>query len=394
MKTPNPITKMNEPPMNAKRRESKNPFVFIRVHSRLPILLCLAGLACSGSALGVDYSNEVAVADYVKPMLYWPDSDPADRDIAAFRYKVLLYTDDGTGIRADTANMGTLYGAVERTRAQTAENELRIGLTNNPSSLLLQNLLLDIHYDRMAAELVLAGRMLPKATRIRMGLEPPSVPTGLVIDDEINLHQQALEAYHSALEGVFSLLADDLDLTNSPPAGYTLFKNLVPTRELEPATYLGGTNAVSVTGSTTPLFDGYKDLVLLFNGLRDYGRVADAMGRLKTTRNNAGDLEETKALVSDAQRFLFLQQIKLLGIFPELDLGDAGNVAAASGLTEAAKGVAASLASLETLAQSIRSESSLLGFGEDFLMLVQKQDLILFSKMASSPSAEHGKKVL
>ncbi|WP_168433429.1 hypothetical protein [Pontiella sulfatireligans] len=328
------------------------------------LLFCLAWLACSGSALALGSTDEAAVADYVKDILYWPDA--ADQNAAAFRYKVLLYTNETSGVRANTANMGTLYGTAERTRAQNAESDLRDGLIQNPSSLLLQNLLLDLYYDRLAAELILAGNMRSTdgrtADQMRMG--PATVASGLVIDDEINLHEQALEAYQSALADGVSLLSDSLGLTNSPPAGYAIFKNLVPTRGLEPATY--GTNLVSVTGSTTLLFDGYKDLVLLLNGLRDYGREAEAAGRLKTNRNNAGDRAEAKTLATDAARFLFLQQAKLLGLFPNLDIDDA------SGLAEASKGVAVSLAALESLAQSIRSGSSLLGFEDDFLMLVQK----------------------
>jgi len=333
----------------------------------MALLVCLAWLACSGTAL----ANETNVANSVTQMLYWPDAEPAERDIAAFRYKVLLYIDDGIGMRADTESMSTLYGVAERTRAQDAENHLRIGLTNNPASLLLQDLLLDLYYDRTAAELVLAGNMRSPAghtaDRIRMG--PPAVATGLVIDDEVSLHQLALDAYRSALAEHISLLGDDLELTNSPPAGYTMFKDLVPSRGLEPASYLNGTNLVSVTGSPDALFTGYKDLVLLLNGLRDYGRTAVALGRLKTARDNTGDLAEAKTLVTDAQRFLFLQQNKLLGIFPENDLDETEE---ASGLAQAVDGVAASLTSLETLAQSIRGQINLLGFEDDFLMLIQK----------------------
>lgn len=355
MKTLNP--KRHEPQMNANERESKKPFACIGIHSRLTILLCLTGLACSGAA----FADATNVADSVRQKLYWPDAAPAERNIAAFRYKVLLYTDDGTGIRADTAEMNTLYGAAERIRAQTAENELRAGLAQYPESTLLQNLLLDLYYDRTAAEFILAGDMRTADGRTvdRMRMGPATVATGLVIDDEINLHAQALEAYRSALEQHFALLSVNLDTNTVPPHGYTVFKNLVPARNLEPGSYLDGSNVVSVTGSAAPLLDGYKDLELLLNGLRDYGRTAVALGRLKSSRNNTGDLEEARTLVTDAERFLYLQQAKLLGMFPGID-------------SENTKSVAVSLANLETLAQSIRGGYSLLGFEDDFLMLVQK----------------------
>jgi hypothetical protein len=321
------------------------------------ISLCLFGLACFGSAV----ANEADVAASVKRMLYWPDAaTTAEQDRAAFRYKVRLYTTDGTGIRAETDNMDALYGTAERSRAQTAESELRAGLSQYPDSALLQNLLLDLYYDRTAAEFIIAGNMRTADGRTadRMRLGPATVATGLVIDDEINLHAQALEVYRSALDGHFALLTDSLGLTASPPAGFALFKNLVPGRGLEPVSYLDGSNQVSVTGGTL-LLDGYKDLELLLNGLRDYGRTADDLGRLKASRNNAGDREDAQSLITSAERFLFLQHAKLRRMFPDVEL-------------DSAESVAVSLANLETLAQSIRGGYSLLGFEDDFLMLVQK----------------------
>ena len=63
--------------------------------------MCFACLAWPGRALGqpTNYADEVAVASYVKQMLYWPDAPPAERPSTAFRYKHLLYTNDG-GVRA------------------------------------------------------------------------------------------------------------------------------------------------------------------------------------------------------------------------------------------------------------------------------------------------------
>ena len=334
------------------------------------LLLCLAWLSFPGAALSQpNYTNETEVASYVRQMLYWPDADPTNRNLAAFRYQHLLYTEDG-GIRPVLTNMVNLYGAAERARAQTAEAALRRGLTNHPASALLAGLLLDIYYDRAAAEFVLAGNSLSLADRMRMG--PPSVPTGLVIDDEIGLYRQALDAYRSTLAGYFSLLSDSLGLTPVPPAGYQWFRQLAPARGLDPACYLSNGVPVSVTGNTNVLFTGYKDLVLLFSGLRDYGRAAVALAGLQRTRNNSGDLDQAKHLITDSQRFLFLQTSSLLAIFPGLDPHDAHVLDAASGLAEAVDGVNEGLADLGTMRQSIRGGAGLLGFESDFLMLVQK----------------------
>ncbi|RKX46527.1 MAG: hypothetical protein DRP64_03100, partial [Verrucomicrobia bacterium] len=184
MKTLNPITKTNEPRNTQNTRKPALPYHsgFVCFVSFV-VKISLVFLACTGTALAADTD----VADSVKRKLYWPDATTAEeQETAAFRYKALLYTNETGGVRANAENMGNLYGAAERTRAQTAENELRAGLLQYPGSTLLQNLLLDIHYDRTAAELVLAGNMqIPDGRTVdRMRMGPPTVVTGLVIDDE------------------------------------------------------------------------------------------------------------------------------------------------------------------------------------------------------------------
>lgn len=336
------------------------------------VCACLVWLVLPGSGLAqpANYTNETVVANYVKGLLYWTEADPTNRNAAAFRYKDLLYTNEATGIRPDRSRLSTFYGAAERARAQTAETELRRGLTNNPASALLGGLLLDIYYDRTAAELVLAGNKLTSADKARMG--PPSVPTGLVIDDEISLYGQARDAYRSALMGYFSLLSDNLGMTSVPPAGCQWFQQLVPSRPLSPATCLSNGVPVPVGGSGAALFAGYKDLVLLLNGLRDYGRAIVPLVRLQATRNNAGDVDQAASLIADSTRFLFLQTSTLRGLFPGLDVQDTNQVDAASGLVEATAGVKQSLSELEAAGQGIRARANLLGFESDFLMLAQK----------------------
>jgi len=367
--SPLPLSVATGPIQSGRGLPHSKTLARLRQHLALLLMLLLAWLALpAGVQAQPNYNDPTNVANYVREMLYWPDT--TNKNAAAFRYKVLLYTNEAGGIRADKPDLSTLYGAAEQARAQQAETDLRLGLTNNPLSALLRSLLLDIYYDRTAAGLLIAGNLLGPAEQSRLG--PPSVPTGLVIDDEISLNRQALDAYRSALVGYFDLLADNLGMTNIPPAGYLCFQQLVPSRALEPAQYLSNSVVTSVSGSAEALFAGYKDLVLLLNGLRDYGRAAVALARLHAWRNNAGDLDQSKALIADSQRFLFLQTSTLLGIFPGLDPHDTNIVDAASGLAEAADGVNESVADLETLRQTIRGQANLLGFESDFLMLVQK----------------------
>jgi hypothetical protein len=331
-------------------------------------LLLVAWLAFPATitAQPTNYSDPAAVAAYVNGMLYW-SANGTNNTTAAFRYKTLLYT-NANGLAPLVTNMATLYTPADRILAGTAETYLVQGLSITPSSTLLGNLLLDLYYDRAAAEFILAANSLTGADRARMG--PPSVPTGLVIDDEINLYRQALGAYRSALMTNFSLLSNPLGVTNVPPAGYQWFQQLVPSRSLAPASCLSNGVPISVTGDNTPLFTGYKDLVLLFHALRDYGRAAVPLAQLEWTRNNPGDLAAAKSLIADSQRFLYLQTSMLLAIFPGLDLTN--GVDPASGLAEAVAGVNESQGELETMRQTILSGVGLLGFASDFLMLMQK----------------------
>ncbi|HVO71814.1 MAG TPA: hypothetical protein VMT24_17320, partial [Aggregatilineaceae bacterium] len=341
-----------------------------RARERVALLfLLLAWLALPRQAEAqIDYTDPAAVSNYVSTMLYWNAADPANWTSAAFRYKDLLYTNDTAGIRPDRSRMGTYYGDPERVRAQSAESELLRGLANNATNALLAGLLLDLYYDRTAAELILAGNSLASADQVRMG--KPTVSTGFVIDDEINVYQQALTAYRSALMGHLCLLTNRLAAVNMPPAGYQWFRQLVPCRSLTPATWLSNGTPISVTGSTDALFAGYKDLVLLLNGLRDYGRALAPLARLQMERKNPGDVAQASTLIAEGQRFLFLETSTLLALFPALQ--DTNVVDAASGLAEAMAGATQSLSELQGLGQTIRTDGNPLGFDNDFLMLVQK----------------------
>ncbi len=330
------------------------------------IFLAWFAFACTAPAQPSSYTNETAVAGYVKSLLYWPDAG-TNKNIAAFRYKHLLYTNDA-GIRPDLANMANLYGPAERIRSQTAEEELRRGLTNNPVSTLLGNLLLDIYYDRTVAESIFTRQALAAADFTRFA--QTSAPPAYVIDSEILTYEQALQTNRQALATYLCLLTNHLGLSADPdpPRGYRIFQQLVPARGLEPASYLSNGVPVCVISDTGPLFTGYKDLVLVYGLLRDHGRTARDLARLRLSRGNAGDGPQVAALLSESERFVYLHGELLRGIFPGLAPVEGDP----SALAEAMAGCSQSLDELGTLRQVILGKRSVLGFEPDFLMLVQK----------------------
>ncbi len=150
--------------------------------------------------------------------------------------------------------------------------------------------------------------------------------------------------------------------------GYHLFQTLVPSRGLMPASYYD-TNGLahSVTTHGAALFDGYKDLVLLFNLLRDQGRAAETLAKLLISRQNPGDLAEATNVLSQTQRALYLQGSLLKSLFPVLPPDDDP-----SGLAQAISGWSASVTALQTLEQTLAGRANVLGFADDFMMYVQK----------------------
>ncbi|HVR35453.1 MAG TPA: FG-GAP repeat protein, partial [Methylomirabilota bacterium] len=191
-----------------------------------------------------DYADETLVTGYVRKSLYYEDADNSPsfpRSEAAFRYKTLLFAEDDADperrVRARIEEIGSLYGADERARAQDAEDRVRLALEALPGSGAYGKLLLDIHYDRTAAEALFLKDALAKADLARLG--PPSTPGGFVIDDEIGWYESALEICVNALQPYLSLLNNDLGHPQiEPPQGHQIFQSEVPGRALMPATYL------------------------------------------------------------------------------------------------------------------------------------------------------------
>ncbi|MCL4178417.1 MAG: FG-GAP repeat protein, partial [Verrucomicrobia bacterium] len=227
----------------------------------------------------VDYANAAGLAAYARRVLYFPEaaaSGSMNPNSAVFRYKHLLYTKDHIGIRPDYQAMPALFGDAERQLAEMVKQELARGLALQPEDPTLGNLVLDLYYDTAVAQAVLAKETLVRASRIRYG--PPFAPepphNGFAIDLEIPEYQSVLTENRRVLEGYFELFSDDLGLPGNPPLGHELFRRWVPGRPLTPAEYLDDNgNPQPVIGEPT-LFDGYKDLVLLFDLLRDHGRAA------------------------------------------------------------------------------------------------------------------------
>ncbi len=322
------------------------------------------------------YDNAAEVDGYVRKYLY-PTNAAASRYFepwqAAFAYKQKLYG-PGTNsagaevIRQQFEHITDYYGNAQRQRAAEAETELRKGLAFNPGSDILGHLLLDIYYDRTLAETVLARETLQKAERARFGgpgltIAPPPEPGKFVIENELAAYDVVLRTNRFALSNYLTLLQS--------PEDSAIFRRLVPERGLDVATYAvtnaGVVTAIPVTTGDLALFSGYKDLVLLYELLGDYGQSGAALARLHLANGNQDGASQ---LLSATRQFLSVQSSLLQGQFPGL----APPADDPSGLAQAVAAVNDSLSDLENLRQNIRGNLNLLGFADDFLLLIKKGD--------------------
>lgn len=218
----------------------------------------------------------------------------------------------------------------------------------------------------------------PETARI---LSMPFANPGFAIDGvRLELDSPAVVGWNEidAVGIVSTQAGPDVEI-QEPTFGYDLFRNLVPNRHLAPATVMVGGQPQSVTGDDTLLFLGYRDLVMLYDLLKDFGRNARQLAWLHWANGNDAT---ARTLASESQRYLLVNGGLLDGIFPELD----PETQTASGLDTAVAGYRAALGDLTALLAQIGGDSTPLGFDRNFLMLVQKfqgQDPELFDSFNS-----------
>lgn len=150
---------------------------------------------------------------------------------------------------------------------------------------------LDIYYDIAVADVAVAKGKMVEAYKQSLGLVAPPPPGEFLISNEIDLMEEALELYRFALSGYFALLKDYMGVDTVPydvpsvPFGYYLFKTEVPERSLySPLMKDAEGNWVlpaDISGDEeeVKLFNGYKDVVLIFDVERDYAGVAAELAR-------------------------------------------------------------------------------------------------------------------
>lgn len=360
----------------------------------------LAGVQIGSSSFGQPFAAQIPYRDFIdatltraRERLYYDQAPPEHRDQAAFRYRALLYdqeaVDAETFIRAQFDTIGDFWGASERDRALAAADEIVAAIRYAPWDRNLRNALLDVYYDIAVAEKTLAQNRRVSVAEIMLELEPVA-PGEFLIDREVealeqaqDLYRNALTGYMSALQMTFGVDVGDFDAAYlDEPFGYYLFRREVPLRSPMAALFhdSDGNWVLPLDAGPDdvqePLFQGYKDVTLLFELQRDYLRTAVELSKryvmrgLPATNDQPSDSEKARALIGDTIRASYIEGSSLLALFPEIE-ELAGPVDPASGLREAVASWRYSFTELGRIRRWLEGTTNILGFVDDFLVLVQ-----------------------
>lgn len=274
--------------------------------------------------------------------------------------------------------LADLYSGADEAQVREAERLVRNALMYAPFDHDLRELLLDIYYNRCVANVLIAKERLVRANKKRF--DPPA-PGRMIIDEEIAFFEDAFDAYRSALGPYFELFADGLgtrpavmdpDYTGTAPLGYRIFQTHVPYRPLYAATYRDADdNPVCVLGgageNAPKLLPGYKDWALLFQTLADTARTAHQLAKLYLMRGAEHDMATVQDFISDVSGYLDTHGHLLRGIFPDFD-DSSGQF---PGVEESIAAWGQATDQLKSVSEFFQGTRNLLGFHNDFLMLVQ-----------------------
>ena len=357
-----------------------------------------AGLQLAGCGFGQMLARSVPFPDFemetiriAQSNLYPPETATTREQIAgsgaAFRYKQLLYTNDGTDVSAAFKGIAAWFGEPERQKARDGIKILRDAIKYSPLDKKLRNALLDAYYDFIVAEAQYVKSDLAEVAKYRLGLA--TIPAGdFIIDHEIAGYTNILNSYGGILDEYGKLFLDRAALTcrkwtamrrpasfwangffnrSNPCATRWPPSSATPMASLPPSPLGNSTNSM--------LFAGYKDYVALLGVMRDYAQTAAELAKLYGMRGRAAVQAGQKddktlgfELIGGINQEILLNTSLLNALLPnavppesELD---------ASGVRSALAGVLTGTAELTKVGLFLSSQVNVLGFDPDFLALI------------------------
>ncbi|WP_373951462.1 hypothetical protein [Vibrio pomeroyi] len=283
-------------------------------------------------------------------------NDAAQQNAAAFRYLDNMFTLDpelgdivstmsSEGLSQDFSK---LWVNADKSTADNALEVVEGFAALQPDLPYLKEILLDIYYDRAAAEFILANRSIDQA-RIDW-----------VNDADVSVaslersRQNAVEILQRSLNEYWSLI------DNHPQAYVTQ----LPQRDLQSARYLNGQGQHSPIFEGEALVVGYKDALLVYQMMNTLLEQQVHLSKLKAVYANTDTMQ---ALAIEAQTLLNSVMSKATQL--ELLLGSDAQVSA---MLVAEQAKLNSLAmKLGSVIQWLKGEGNYLGLPDDFILFLQ-----------------------
>ncbi|MEM9101340.1 MAG: hypothetical protein AAGB12_03385 [Pseudomonadota bacterium] len=228
----------------------------------------------------------------IRKQLYYQEADAisaneenlsqnrVSRDLAAFRYLDLMYGldeekrlvnhyIDGDFLR----DFAELYSDQERARIARVYDLVLEQLALYPNNDSVQQLILDIYYDRAAAELVLINQAWDDANISRLREEPVTIEADIA-NEALHLSRNALDVYWPVINDFDTFIQDWTQQRGQTSPRYFDDDNL----------------AQPVIADQNDLFKGYKDLVMAYTLMT---RLIDANVRVARLQIISGQTNET-----------------------------------------------------------------------------------------------------
>ncbi len=322
----------------------------------------------------------------IQEILYppYPISDPeiVANGSAALRYKEALFNTDGNRVSLTNRTMDSLFTVSDRESVRAALKIFRNTLAYTPYHSELRHMWLEVYYDWIIAEQLLADEKLLELSRIRLEADAQD---RLIIDQEVDLYEEILGIYEQIWLIYSGLLSDTANLdpeiaqAGTPPGfqfGARVFKEEQPVRNHMTSHFWedGIRKTISSQGAIVAdepqtLFNGYKDYVALFKLMRKYVQATAQAAKLLVVRGQVtaeqNDFERAAQLMSHAEIEVTSSLSLLKSLVPEA----LENASETSGLAEAGEGIVVAMGEFDVIAGSMRGSQNALGFDPDTFVL-------------------------